>query len=95
MLKITDVLQKPIVTEKTVAMTGKYTFSVHPKATKEEVLAAVKTFYGVTPKKVNISRLPAKGRLVGRGRMAQKRAVTKKAVVTLAAGESLDFNAFK
>ena len=95
MLKITDVLRHPIVTEKTVASSGRYTFAVHPKANKKEVAEAVKTFYGVDVATVNISRLPSKTRMVARGRTAQKRAVTKKAIVALKGGAKLDFNAFK
>lgn len=95
MIADTHVLINPIVTEKTVAQTGKYTFKVHKNASKASVASAVKSFYGVTPVAVNIVRLPAKTRLVGRGRTLQKRNETKKAIVTLKDGDTLNFNDFK
>ncbi len=91
----TNVLIAPVVTEKTVAQTGKYVFSVHPDATKPDVKAAVLEHYGVEVVKVNITSLPEKTRTVGRGRTLRKRKPTKKATVTLKEGATLDFNAFK
>lgn len=89
------VLIKPIVTEKTVAMKGKHAFSVHPGATKSDVKKALKDFYGLEVEKVNIIRIPEKTKIMRRGQVARKRAPLKKAVVTLASGKTLDFNAFK
>lgn len=90
-----NVLIAPVVTEKTVAQTGKYTFKVHGGASKQDVATAVKTFYGVDATAVNIVNLPAKKRLVGRGRELTKRSETKKAIVTLKSGETINFNDFK
>lgn len=95
MIKLTDVLVQPIQTEKTQSQTGKYTFLVHSKATKEDVKNAVKEFYGVAVLKVNMINLPEKVRVVGRGTVATKRKGLRKAVVTLAAGKTIDFNAIK
>jgi large subunit ribosomal protein L23 len=95
MTAITNVIIAPVVTEKTVAQTGKYTFQVHSGASKESVTKAVKTFYGVDATKVNMINLPAKTRTVGRGRLINKRSETKKAIVTLKTGQTLNFNDFK
>lgn len=95
MTALINVLRKPVVTEKTVAQKGKYTFQVAIDATKENVKSAVKEFYGVTVEKVNIVHLPEKTRLLRRGNEARKRAPFKKAIITLKKGETIDFNAFK
>ena len=95
MLLITSVIKNPIVTEKTVANTGSYSFSVNPLATKLEIAKAVEQFYGVEVKKVQTEFLPPKKRLVARGRQVQKRGRLKKATVTLKDNATLDFNAFK
>lgn len=95
MTTITNTLIAPVVTEKTVAQSGKYTFQVHPDASKETVANAVKSFYGVDTVKVNIVNLPAKTRVVGRGRLINRRPEFKKAIVTLKSGQTLNFNDFK
>ncbi|MBT3348700.1 50S ribosomal protein L23 [bacterium] len=97
MIALKDVLVQPVQTEKTVGAEpdGKYTFLVHSNATKPEVKAAVKEFYGSDVISVNISTLPEKTRMAGRGRTIKRRKNIKKAIITLASGKSLDFNAFK
>ena len=89
------VLVEPIVTEKTVAIPGKYTFKVHSKATKPQVVKAVKEFYGVDVDKVNMTAIRSKERSAAKGKTITKRPESKKAVVTLKAGEVLNFNDFK
>jgi large subunit ribosomal protein L23 len=97
MIRIEDVLVKPVQTEKSVGMeTGsKYTFVVHANASKGDITKAVKEFYGADVVSVNIIKLPKKTRIIGRGKEMTKRRPTKKAIVTLSAGKTLDFNAIK
>lgn len=95
MIPTTAVIKNPIVTEKTVAAVGKYTFVVHSEATKSDVVRAVKEFYNVDVEKVNISYVRSKQRVVGKGRTLTKRSEEKKATVTLKTGATLDFNSFK
>ena len=83
-LKYYDIILKPLVTEKSMmAMEEKkYTFSVHPDATKSQVKEAVeKLFEGTKVAKVNTMNLDGKSRR--RGRTAGKTAKTKKAIVQL------------
>mgnify|MGYP002554575955 CR=1 FL=1 len=80
-LKYYDIIQKPIITEKsmTAMEEKKYTFAVHPEATKSQIKEAVeKLFEGA---KVNTMNLDGKTRR--RGRTAGKTAKTKKAIVKL------------
>ena len=93
---VTDILLAPVQTEKTVKeLVGKYVFLIAPSASKEDVKLAIKEFYGADVVKVNIIKLPAKTKVIGRGTIASRRAAQKKAVVTLKEGQTLDFNAFK
>ena len=83
-LKYYDIILKPLVTEKSMmAMEEKkYTFSVHPDATKSQVKEAVeKLFEGTKVAKVNTMNLDGKTRR--RGRTSGKTAKTKKAIVQL------------
>ena len=83
-LKYYDVILKPVITEKSMnAMADKkYTFLVHPDATKSQVKEAVeKLFEGTKVAKVNTMNLDGKTRR--RGRTAGKTAKTKKAIVQL------------
>ena len=83
-LKYYDIILKPLVTEKSMmAMEEKkYTFSVHPDATKSQVKEAVEKLYeGTKVAKVNTMNLDGKTRR--RGRTAGKTAKTKKAIVQL------------
>ena len=83
-LKYYDIILKPLVTEKSMmAMEEKkYTFSVHPDATKSQVKEAVeKLFEGTKVAKVNTMNLD--GKTLRRGRTAGKTAKTKKAIVQL------------
>jgi large subunit ribosomal protein L23 len=94
-MKLTDVLIKPIVTEKSNAQTTKfnrYAFKVDKKANKLEVKKAIETFYGVTVKDVNTTVMPgkAKSRQTKSGMVTGKKPSYKKAFVTVAAGETID-----
>ena len=79
-----DVILKPVITEKSMNAMGdkKYTFFVHPEATKTQIKEAVeKMFEGTKVKRVNTMNLDGKTRR--RGMTVGKTAKTKKAIVTL------------
>jgi len=83
-LKYYDVILKPVVTEKSMAGMGdkKYTFLVHPDATKTQVKDAVeRMFEGAKVKKVNT--MNQAGKKKRRGMIVGRTAKTKKAVVQL------------
>ena len=87
-IKYYDVILKPVVTEKSMEMMGdkKYTFLVHPEATKSQVKEAVeKMFAGTKVKSVNTMNYDGKKKRV-RGTFKFGRAAkTKKAIVQLTA----------
>ncbi len=83
-LKYYDIIQKPLVTEKSMdAMSDKkYTFLVHPQATKIQIKEAVeKMFDGTKVEKVNT--MNRHGKTKRRGQVFGKTAKTKKAIVKL------------
>ena len=96
-IKYYDVILKPVVTEKTMGMMGekKYTFSVHPEATKSQVKEAVeKMFSGTKVESVNTMNCEGKKKRVRGTFKFGKTAKTKKAVVKLTA-DSADIEIFE
>lgn len=94
-LKYYDVIRKPIITEKSMAAMGekKYTFLVHPDATKSQVKEAVeKMFAGTKVKGVNTMNLDGKKKR--RGMVVGKTAKSKKAIVQLTT-DSADIEIFE
>lgn len=86
-----DVIIRPVVSEKSYALLdqGVYTFVVRPDANKTEIRYAVESIFGVNVVKVNTLNRPGK-RKRNRGKQTfGKRADTKRAIVTLASGQSI------
>lgn len=92
-----NVLLSPIVTEKSTNAQAlqKYTIMVHLDANKIQIRNAIEKAYGVKVKQVNIITVLKKVRLAGRGRPITKRHNGKKAIITLAPKQSIDFNKLK
>ena len=88
-----DVIVQPIVTEKTtrIAEQNKVVFKIAPHADKKDVKAAVEAIFNVTVTKVNTVNIDGKTKRF-RGQAGQRDDV-RKAIVTLAAGQSIDFAA--
>lgn len=90
-----SVLKKPLVTEKVSALNekGKYGFIVDAEANKVEIKMAVEKQYGVNVEKVNTMNVMGKlkTRYTKAGVLAGRRPNYKKAIVTLAEGEVIDF----
>ena len=85
-----DVLIAPVVSEKSYGLLdeNKYTFLVAPHANKTEIKIAVETVFKVRVTEVNTLNRPGKKRRTKYG--FGKRPDTKRAIVTLAEGESID-----
>ncbi len=95
MSTIYDVLRRPIVTEKTNYQKGRlnqYVFEVSEDATRTLVKDAIETLFDVRVVKVNIINTPAKrSRRARSRRLLVRRPGYKKAIVTLAEGQTLEF----
>lgn len=91
-----SVLIKPIITEKMTAeseLYNRYGFFVDPRANKIEIKEAVETTYGVSVKKVRTMNYgpSRKSRYTKTGVQHGKTNATKKAVVDVAEGDTIDF----
>jgi large subunit ribosomal protein L23 len=90
-----SVLKKPLVTEKVSSLNekGKYGFIVDADANKVEIKKAVEKQYGVNVAKVNTMNVMGKlkTRYTKAGVLAGRKPNYKKAIVTLAEGEIIDF----
>jgi large subunit ribosomal protein L23 len=91
-----NILLKPIVTEKMTSQGDKfnrYGFIVAKNANKLQIKKAVEDMYGVTVSDVNTMRYGGKikTRNTKSGLLVGKTAATKKAVITLAEGNKIDF----
>jgi large subunit ribosomal protein L23 len=87
--KLADLIRRPIVTEKATMLMeeNKYVFDVTSKATKPQIKAAIEHLFDVKVLRVNTQHLPPKKRRFGR--FVGYKPHYKRAIVTLAEGDSL------
>ena len=91
MRDLRDVILAPVVSEKTYDLIenhNTYTFMVDPRSNKSEIKMAVEQVFGVRVLRVNT--MNRKGKMKRQGWKMGKRKDTKRAVVTLAPGNSID-----
>lgn len=86
-----DIIIKPLVTEKSTDLMsqGKYVFKVDKRANKIEIGKAVEEIFKVKVTAVNTMNVI--GKMKRMGRTAGKRSDYKKAIVKLAAGQTIEF----
>jgi len=85
-----DVIIAPVLSEKAYGgyAEGRYTFWVHPEATKTEVKNAVQQAFKVKVMEVNVMNVAGKKKRMGR--YEGRRANRKKAIVTVAQGQKIE-----
>ncbi|WAT24835.1 50S ribosomal protein L23 [Aerococcus urinaeequi] len=85
-----DVIIRPIITEESMLKMdeNKYTFEVAVKANKTEVKQAIEELFNVDVKNVNIMNV--RGKLKRMGRFAGYKRKRRKAIVTIAEGQSIE-----
>lgn len=88
--KYLEIVKAPVITEKSedAKKLGKYTFKVDPKANKIEIKEAIEKLFNVKVKEIRTLNVKPKKRRVGRYTGLTNR--TKKAIVTLAEGQTID-----
>lgn len=91
-----DIQITPIVTEKATRLQEKlnrYTFRVSPEANKFQIKDLVEKLYGVKVEAVNTMEVRGKNRSrwTRSGLLRGKTAAYKKAIITVADGQSIDF----
>jgi large subunit ribosomal protein L23 len=87
-----DVILAPVVSEKSYALmeSGVYTFKVKTDASKPQIRAAVQEIFGVKVQKVNTLNRQGKRKRNRKTFTYGKRPDTKRAIVTLAPGETIE-----
>lgn len=92
MKDLLHVITAPIITEKGTMVNqegNQFVFRVRPEANKVEIRRAVETLFKVKVEKVHTANFLGKYRRVGK--WAGQRPAWKKAYVTLAPGQRIDF----
>jgi hypothetical protein len=91
MMEARDILIRPLVTERSTALMeeGKYVFEVAKAANKIQIADAVAEIFKVKVLSVNTANVTGKVKRVGRN--IGRRRSYKKAIVTLAPGETIQF----
>ena len=87
-----DIIVAPVVSEKTYSLMdeGKYTFIVDQDSNKTEIKHAIESIFDVQVAKVNTLNRRGKVQRNRRTNRIGKRPDTKRAIVTLAEGESIE-----
>jgi large subunit ribosomal protein L23 len=86
-----DIILAPVVSEKSydlIEHNNTYTFEVDPRSNKEEIRDAVEKVFGV--KVLRVNTMNRKGKTKRTGYKLGKRKDVKRAIVTLAEGDSID-----
>lgn len=87
-----EILKRPLITEKSTIqkeMMNQLTFEVDRKANKVEIRRAVEKIFGV--KVIGVRTVRMQGKVKRYGRILGRRRHWKKAIVTLAQGEHVEF----
>ena len=87
-----DIVRRPLITEKGTDLTtdhNAYTFLVAPYATKVQIRRAIESLFDV--KVTGVRTMTRHGKLKGRGKAKVRRPDWKRAVVSLAEGQAVEF----
>jgi large subunit ribosomal protein L23 len=93
-----EIILRPVISEKSIdeSTRGKYTFAVHPDANKIQIKAAIEELYKadkVTVVAVNVLTKQPQTKVTGtrRGRVTGRISGWRKAIITLAPGQKIQF----
>ena len=91
--KYLEIVKAPVITEKSANLgqeRGQYVFKVDPKANKTEIKQAIEKLFNVKVQEIRTVNVKPKKRRVGRYAGLTNR--SKKAIVTLAEGQTNELN---
>jgi large subunit ribosomal protein L23 len=86
-----QIIQRPLVTERSMVIRdtqNKYSFKVHPRATKPEIRKAIEELFSV--RVTGVATMNVAGKPKRLGRSTGYRASWKKAIVTVAPGQKIE-----
>jgi large subunit ribosomal protein L23 len=87
-----QIVIRPIITEKSTVIrdiSNQYSFRVIPQASKRQIAAAIEELFDVHVTKTRTMKMQGKMKRLGRN--VGRKASWKKAIVTLAEGDTIDF----
>lgn len=86
------IIIRPVITEKSSSKTteGKHAFEVQKSARKPAIKKALEEIYGIKITDIKTYIVPQKIRLFGKNRILIKRPVTKRAIISIEKGKTLD-----
>lgn len=87
------ILKRPVITEKSMQLANThntYTFEVSRLSNKQQIKEAVEELYGVTVLRINTTTRNASSKKTGKRRLSKTVSQTKKAMITLKAGENIE-----
>jgi large subunit ribosomal protein L23 len=87
-----DIIKRPVITEKTTLQketANQISFEVDRRANRIEIRRAIEEIFNV--RILDVHTMQIKGKVKRRGRILGKRKDWKKAIVTLAPGQSIEF----
>lgn len=91
--KYLEIIKAPVITEKSANLgqnKGQYVFKVDSRSNKTEIKQAIEKLFNVKVEEIRTINVKPKKRRVGRYARLTNR--TKKAIVTLAEGQSIELN---
>jgi large subunit ribosomal protein L23 len=86
-----QIVQRPLVTERSMTLRdtqNKYMFKVHPRATKPQIRKAIEELF--TVKVTGVATMNVVGKPKRLGRSVGRRPAWKKAIVTVAQGQTIE-----
>ncbi|PIR59027.1 MAG: 50S ribosomal protein L23 [Candidatus Pacebacteria bacterium CG10_big_fil_rev_8_21_14_0_10_56_10] len=89
----TNLIKRPIITEKSLQLAQQhnaYTFEVSQAASKHQVKIAIAQLYAVDVESVNTLTRPGRVTTTGRRRLRRRHGSTKRALVTLKQGQTIE-----
>lgn len=89
----TTIIIKPLITEKTLQLASEqniFAFEVDIKATKTQIAAAIEGLFEVKVERVNTVVCPSRRRRVGKKRILKLSTSSKKALVKLQEGQTIE-----
>ena len=89
----TSIIKQPVITEKSMLLANTaniYTFEVTKEASKPQITEAIEILFNVKVLSVHTVRRPKVVKATGKRRLKTVGAITKKALVTLKKGQTID-----
>ncbi len=89
----TTLIKRPLITEKTLQLASEqnvFTFEVDYKASKTQIKEAIQQLFDVKVEQINTQLMPSKRRKTGKKRLINLSTASKKALIKLQEGQTIE-----